>query len=241
MVYVTSDLHGFSLKRFQDFLSEVGFSEEDYLFILGDVIDRGEDGIAILKWLLVQPNVELLLGNHEAMLLACDFLFREVDEESLDALDASQIHSYRVWKSNGAEPTLNALRACTPEERADILEYLRECPLYDTVSLESGEFLLVHGGLDGYEEDRRIDEYEPHTLLWSRPTPTDTYSEQFLTILGHTPTHFYGSEYRGKALRTKTFIDIDTGCASGGTPMLLRLDDMREFYMQSSGRDFEHL
>ena len=76
MIYVTSDLHGFSLERFLTFLSDVGFGEDDYLFILGDVIDRGEDGVAILKWLLVQPNVQLILGNHEAMLLACDFLFQ---------------------------------------------------------------------------------------------------------------------------------------------------------------------
>jgi hypothetical protein len=92
MVYVTSDLHGFSLERFQAFLGQVGFSDEDYLFILGDVIDRGEDGVAILKWLLVQPNVELILGNHEAMPLACEFLFREVDNDSLDSLSAAQIH-----------------------------------------------------------------------------------------------------------------------------------------------------
>ena len=234
MVYVTSDLHGFSLERFEAFLGQVGFSDEDYLFILGDVIDRGEDGIAILKWLLVQPNVELILGNHEAMLLACEFLFREVDQESLDSLSAAEIHSYRVWKSNGAEPTLRALRECTVGERSDILEYLRECPLYDTVSLPSGEFLLVHGGLDGFAEEKAMDEYDPHTLLWSRPTPADSYSERFLTVLGHTPTHFYGAEYRGKALRTKTFINIDTGCASGGTPMLLRLDDMKEFYIESA-------
>ena len=232
MTYVTSDLHGFSLERFLTFLSDVGFGEDDYLFILGDVIDRGEDGVKILKWLLVQPNVELILGNHEAMLLACDFLFQEVDDDTLSHLNASQIHSYRVWKSNGAEPTLRALRECSPEERADILDYLRNCPLYDTVSLDSGEFLLVHGGLDGFDEERAMDEYDPHTLLWSRPTPDDVYSNRFLTIVGHTPTHFFGEEYRGKALRTKTFINIDTGCSSGGTPMLLCLDTMQEFYVQ---------
>ena len=231
MVYVTSDLHGFSLERFQHFLAQVGFSDEDYLFILGDVIDRGEEGVAILKWLLWQPNVQLILGNHEAMLLACEFLFREVDEASLDSLTGAEIQAYRLWKSNGADPTLRALRECSVEERTDIWEYLRECPIYDTVSLESGEFLLVHGGLDGFEEGKAIEDYGAHTLLWSRPTPTDIYSEKFMTIVGHTPTHFYGAEYRGRALHTKTFINIDTGCASGGTPMLLRLDDMQEFYM----------
>ena len=195
MVYVTSDLHGFSLERFQAFLAQVGFSDEDYLFILGDVIDRGDDGVAILRWLLVQPNVELILGNHEAMLLACDFLFREVDEENLASLDGAQIHSYRVWKSNGAQPTLNALRALAPEERADILEYLRECPLYDTVSLESGEFLLVHGGLDGYEEGRVRTAY-------SALVPSDTRRYLFRAFYDH-PRSYANAFLRKRVQRTR--------------------------------------
>ena len=31
-------------------------------------------------------------------------------------------------------------------------------------------------------------------------------------------------------LVTDTWVDIDTGAACGGSPMLLRLDDMRPFY-----------
>ena len=34
---------------------------------------------------------------------------------------------------------------------------------------------------------------------------------------------------------TDTWIDIDTGAAGGGAPMLLRLDDLRPFYVDSSG------
>ena len=86
MIYVTSDLHGYSLENFKGFLNKVGFCDEDILYILGDVIDRGPDGVKILKWLMLQPNVELLLGNHEAMLLACDFLFDEITEESISKL-----------------------------------------------------------------------------------------------------------------------------------------------------------
>ena len=67
MVYVTSDLHGYPLEKFLDFLNKAGFGEEDYLYILGDVIDRGPDGIKILKWMMSQHNVQLILGNHEAM------------------------------------------------------------------------------------------------------------------------------------------------------------------------------
>ena len=168
------------------------------------------------------------------MLLACDFLFLRLDQISLDSLSANQLHAYRVWKSNGAEPTLRALRTLSPEEREDILEYLRECPLYDTVAIGEREFLLVHGGLSGFEENKPITEYEPHDLLWTRPSLVDQYSTRYLTVLGHTPTRFYGSEYRGKMLKMPTWVDIDTGAASpDGAPMLLRLDDMKEFYMET--------
>ena len=235
MVYFSSDLHGYSLEGFLGLLESAGFSDDDYLFILGDVIDRGEDGVNILKWLLVQPNVELILGNHEAMLLACDFLFLRIDELSLDTLGTDQLRAYRLWQSNGAEPTLRALRALCAEEREDILLYLRECPLYDTVAIGDRDFLLVHGGLSGFEEDKPITAYEPYDLLWTRPSLDDRYSSRFLTVLGHTPTRFYGSEYRGKMLKMPTWVNIDTGAASpDGAPMLLRLDDMQEFYIKKT-------
>ena len=33
--YVTSDLHGYSLEKFKDFLDKVGFGNNDFLYILG--------------------------------------------------------------------------------------------------------------------------------------------------------------------------------------------------------------
>ena len=35
--------------------------------------------------------------------------------------------------------------------------------------------------------------------------------------------------------RTDTWIDIDTGAAGGGAPMLLRLDDLQPFYAEAAG------
>lgn len=43
--------------------------DNDTLYIIGDVIDRGSSGIAILRDIMKRTNVELLLGNHEWMLL----------------------------------------------------------------------------------------------------------------------------------------------------------------------------
>ena len=64
-----------------------------------------------------------------------------------------------------------------------------------------------------------------------RPYLTTRYSSEFTTILGHTPTCFYGDQYKGKILKTSTWINVDTGAAVGLTPSLLRLDDLKKFYL----------
>lgn len=75
-------------------------------------------------------------------------------------------------------------------------------------------------------------QFSTDELIWTRPKLTQKYFDDTITIFGHTPTHFYGAEHYGKAVKTPTWIDIDTGAAyDGGSPMLLRLDDMKEFYI----------
>lgn len=39
-----------------------------------------------------------------------------------------------------------------------------------------------------------------------------------------------GKKYTGKILKTKTWIDIDVDVAYGQKPVLLRLDNLQEFY-----------
>ncbi|MDE7280156.1 MAG: fructose-bisphosphatase class III, partial [Ruminiclostridium sp.] len=48
-------------------LEKIRFSENDALYVLGDVIDRGGEGIRILRDIMARPNVKMLMGNHEKM------------------------------------------------------------------------------------------------------------------------------------------------------------------------------
>ncbi|MCM1364496.1 MAG: fructose-bisphosphatase class III [Faecalibacterium sp.] len=232
MVYVTSDLHGYPLEKFLGLLSKVNFSNDDFLYVLGDVIDRGDDGIRIIKWLMAQPNVQLILGNHEAMFLACDFLFEEITEDSISRLTGSNLDVYMTWISNGGQKTIDALSAMRSSEIKYILEFLREAPLYDVLTVNNRDFLLTHSGLGNFKVGKKLRQYAPDELLWTRPQIDDRYFDDIITVFGHTPTVYYGEEHKSKALRTPTWIDIDTGAAMGGSPMLLRLDDMKEFYVE---------
>lgn len=230
MIYVTSDLHGYPLEKIKEMFGKVGFSDGDFCLVLGDVIDRGEDGIKIIKWLMSQPNIELILGNHEAMMLSCEFLFDEITEESISKLTGSKLDLYLNWEQNGARPTINALYSTRPNEIKYILEYLHEAPLYETVSVGGKDFLLSHSGLKNFEKNKKLSEYSDDDFLWNRPKIDDRYYDDVITVFGHTPTIIYGEMYKGKAIVTDTWIDVDAGAACGFSPMLLRLDDLKEFY-----------
>ena len=234
MIYVTSDLHGYPLKDFMRLLDRVHFSGADDLIVLGDVIDRnGDGGIAMLRWMLQQVNVRMILGNHEAMLLSCRFLFDTITDKSLAEFDKTKMELLSVWMMNGAEPTLNALRELLREDEEtarELLDYLEDAPLYEVVDISERRYLLVHAGLGRFSKDKRLSEYSPDELYWTRPRINDKYFKNTTTVLGHTPTEYYGPEYTGRMLKTKTWINIDTGAAYGNAPMILRLDDEQPFY-----------
>ena len=229
MIYVISDLHGYSFEKFKKILEKANFSDEDFLFVLGDVIDRGKDGVEYLKWLSLQPNCQLILGNHEAMLLSCSFLFDEINEKSIDNLSEEKFRLLSVWQSNGAIPTLEKMKDLEPDKRQYLIEYLQDAPLYETVSTGDKDFLLTHSGINNFDITKKITDYTPHDFLWNRPKMSDEYFADVITVFGHTPTFLYSPEYAGKVLKTKTWIDIDVGTGYGHTPILLRLDDMKEF------------
>ena len=64
MIYLISDVHG----RYEEFvrlLRKVRFRKTDQLYVLGDVIDRGENNLKMLDFCRLEENVTLLKGNHE--------------------------------------------------------------------------------------------------------------------------------------------------------------------------------
>lgn len=236
MIFATSDIHGYPLESFQCLLEKAGFSASDQLYVIGDVIDRnGDGGVAMLRWMMRQENVMLIKGNHEVMMLECEFALKEdVDLTNLRKVTLEQEHSLLRWHRNGCLATLDSLlklKKNDPEELIRILDYVRSAPLYMETAVPMKRFVLVHGGLNCFEPEKGLEEYGTEDLVWTRPGIEDRYWDDRLVILGHTPTRYFGAE-KGKMLVTDTWVDIDTGAAGGGSPMILRLDDMCPFYAE---------
>ncbi len=230
MTYVISDLHGYRIEKLKELLEKANFNENDYLYILGDVIDRnGDGGIGVLQWLIKQPNAELIMGNHEAMLLACDFIFENVTDAFLEDFDEKKNRLLINYLFNGGGVTLRNLAKLDVEARYKIVDYLRSCPLYKEVNVNGEKYILVHAGLDNFSPDKKINDYSANELLWAEPELNDEYYDYIHTVFGHTPTHLFGEQYNGKIVETRTWTCIDCGAASGNEPVLFRLDDKKEF------------
>lgn len=230
MVYAIADVHG-CYDKYQAMLENIRFRDDDILYVLGDVIDRGPDGVRILRDMMLRSNVIPLLGNHEFMAAMClPWLLAEITEESLARLDGTQVGALQDWMNNGGGPTLRALGALSQEERQDILDYIREFSLYEEVEVNGRAFVLAHAGLGNFSPDKPLEDYTLEELLFSRPGPDTVYWPDRTVICGHTPTWYLGDD-AGRIVRRDTWIDIDCGCGSGGKLGCLCLDTMGEFYV----------
>ena len=104
MIYACSDIHG-RYNQYAALLAQLDLRPSDTLYILGDVIDRGPDGVTILQDMMVRPNVFPLLGNHEFTAAFClPWLMEEITEQSLVALDDTHLAPFRIGCSTAEVP-----------------------------------------------------------------------------------------------------------------------------------------
>ena len=235
MIFAASDLHGFPLVRFLNGLKAIGFGETDILYILGDVVDRhGDGGADMLRWMTVQRNVQLLMGNHEQMMLSCADMLLDATPRRVKQMSRESLRTFLHWSDNGGTATLNgfaALRETDPDSIPRILAYVSRAPYYAVTRVRGRDFLLTHAGLGNFSPEKPIENYTADELLWNRPSLADEYFDNVMTVFGHTPTIMYGMQYAGKVIRTGTWCDIDVNTAAHDQIAVLRLDDMKEFYI----------
>ena len=157
MIYAVSDIHG-CYSQYKEVLEKIRFSDEDTLYVLGDVLDRGPDGFRVLADMAGRYNVIPLIGNHEYMALSVlKPLMTEITEDNYDkVLDRDFMERYQYWTSDGGQITLDQFRKLGMEDREFYLDYLEEFQLYEEFTLNGDRYVLVHADLAG---DRRTDRW----------------------------------------------------------------------------------
>lgn len=151
--YVISDVHG-QFNSYEKMLKKIQFDEHDVMYVLGDVIDRGPDGLHIIEDIMKRKNIFLILGNHELMLLnAIDYLAeKETGKDSY--MDSDSMNPLELWTHpcNGGEGTCLEFLNMTQERRDAIIAFLKNCCLIKRLRIEGSRYHLSHS----YSMDNRF-------------------------------------------------------------------------------------
>ena len=193
MDFVTTDIHG-DQKRFHKLLEKICLRSEDTLYILGDIIDRREYGISLLFEIMAMTNVRVILGNHDAMLLAF-------------ARNGPNSRLGKLWFSNHNEHTVQDFLALDKNKKHELTDYLESLPLSMNIESSGKKYHLVHG----FPSD------DDFSKLWSRPT-AETVSP-FDDRIGW--PYSYLSYHSPRHVRSRK-IPLATEAAEGSYENLLR-------------------
>ncbi|OOM78802.1 metallophosphoesterase family protein [Clostridium sp. BL-8] len=223
--YVISDIHG-CYEEFIKMMDLINFKEDDELFILGDVIDRGHNPLEIIDYIMSHSNISLIKGNHE--------------EIFIDYYNGDEPYA---WFFNGGKTTYDQLEERGTEYAERLYKYISSLPLIKVID----KYILVHSTLDfidNYNDlslEVFLNKQEENICLWGRENiGEEKQYKDYTVICGHTPVQVINETKRDeevKILYRKGTIYIDCGCFigkhEGGKLACLRLDDKQEFYVKS--------
>ena len=251
MHYVLSDIHG-QYNKFLEILKKTEYdSSKDSMYILGDAIDRGPDGIKCLQHIKNDESMHLIIGNHEDMMIKT---YRQRKNRLLYPESW-----WRIWLQNGSHPTTKGIKTLSEEEQSDLLDWLETLPLVIPNLVVNGQFYyLVHACNLHYEvEDvlyyKDATEDDIYTCVWDRFYGTSFFIDYFdkcfsmispmykdsVLMFGHTPIIYtdyavYEDDNKKKPkivhLVDGRCVNLDCGCACDLRLGCMRLEDSEEFY-----------
>lgn len=241
-LYVCSDLHG-QFELYKTIISQL--KEGDKLYILGDVIDRGPDGIRILQDILQrQEQIELFVGNHELMMIQSLFIENEKEKQNW------------IREANGGRKTYEDFLKLSIEDQEKIKDLLLQSTVHREITVNGEDIYLVHAKADKLSDKKKetVEEYltehrekELYDSVWARVNDTkendssevwqedEIGKDNIFTVIGHTPTD------NNKIEVHDNYAIIDCGATNYGNGCLLRLNDGTTVYFDNVTRCIEQL
>lgn len=238
MLYFMSDIHG-AYDAFLALLKKVKFSENDRLYIIGDVLDGNthdpKANWRLLEYIMSHDNIELLLGNHE--LAHAGYLLAD---------SKGDIKQKQMWKDYlcdplcGGKPLVDFWEE-NPLLKMRYLQYLIARPVSVLVQEDDRFYYLVHGkpvACTAYQRD--IDyindqlqaavnfkenitqalRTDPHVVCESGVDMDQVTKENLYAVVGHTPVRYVttkspqepGEKKYQRITKKNHIVDIDCGC-----------------------------
>ena len=201
--WVIPDIHGCA-KTLRALIEEmIQPSKHDWLYFLGDYIDRGPDTFKVIEYLIdlkkKGSNLIFLKGNHEELL-----------ENYLAGIDRSN------FLLNGGQQTLESYLKENQQSTVAIPE--KHLDFYNSLDYyhETEKYIFVHAGL---KDKIPLASQNVSDLLWIRKNFIKSkYDFGKQVVFGHTPFR--------QPLVLPNKIGIDTGAGYGKKLTCVKLPDL---------------
>ena len=219
MRYVISDIHGY-YGLFMALMRKIAFSDDDELYICGDIIDKGKESVRLLRHLAAMPNVYAIRGNHEEAFL--------------------QYYSSLMRDSDDYDAVLKELREYFREDGElltwELVDYLEGLPYY----IETDDFVCVHAGAPLLDDGRLapLGTAEYRVLLYDRKfrNPDVLPKDSKTVFFGHTSLsepRFIACTKTKEPRHISDFIKIqlDVGTFNNGVLGCFCVDNCTAYYV----------
>ena len=209
---VYGDIHG-CIDEFKELREKIGIQDGDIEYAIGDLLDRGKDSLAVLRYAR-ENNIKSILGNHEIKYVKYK---KRTEKNTPPKLDNEQKELYEKLED-------------------DDFKYLESMKYFK----KFGKITLLHAGIrNGIKLSENTSKKELGQLLFIRYLD----EHQNIVGLGHEKEQdrFWSEYYDGKegyvvyghsvfkeVKEDKHSIGIDTGCVYGNKLSAVVFEDIND-------------
>lgn len=206
-----SDIHG-GINLLKELLKKVNFTSNDYLFILGDIIEKGPDSLKTLRFVIElakQENVFVLIGNNDFALI--NILNDEKIDKYPNYLKKCQsiYHDFEKYFNLKIESKEDILKInkLIRKEFKDEINFIINLPTI----IETDKLLFAHASITDYNNLENLDYKE--VTKYDYFMRKDFFLPKRL-IVGHYPSVAYCDKQctlRPISDHNKNIVSIDGG------------------------------
>lgn len=218
MHYIITDIHN-DKNRFCEMLNVILFSQEDHLYILGDLFDRASynpDPLGVyLTVLKLDERCTLIRGNHDTWLANYIMNYYSLPEKKRSELADYHYNSFRLLSER-----------LSPRDMQELARFILSCPMQIEFTLNGQNYLFAHAMTSNPYKKKPEDYYLMGEELDS--FYLEKGIEGYISFCGHTVTN---NQFIWTNQRRNVYM-CDCGCGfEGGRLGCFCLETKKEFYV----------
>ena len=230
MTFVVANLYA-RLDKLEKLIKKINLKESDTLYVLGNIVDYGEQSIELVNDLSTRYNVYSILGEHDykAYMLLSEF-DRILREGAAPSVSFSK--DMIAWSQDGGQATLEAFKSADVDSKEGFLDYLSDLPVFEEVTLNNGkEFVLTCRGIDGFNKDTDLYDFELDSFMNGYIDIDKTYYDNKIMVVGYLDYEHTPAGRAGKVTAKSNNIALACDMSENDDVVCICLDTNDEYYV----------